>query len=79
VASRCDRCGLLILKIRLVDSEPRDSVPRFVARITTTLELGTRDEAQMTASSVEEVLAIVRDFVNAFRGGSAGDSPLTKP
>jgi hypothetical protein len=79
VAARRDRSGLLILKIRLVDSEPRESVARFAATITTTFDLVARDEAQTTASSVEEVLAIVRDFIDAFRGGSAGDGPLTNP
>jgi hypothetical protein len=79
VSSRGDRSGLLILKIRLLDSEPGEAAPRFIATITTTLDLAAREEARMTATSVEEVLAIVRGWIDAFRRGAAGDDALTKP
>jgi hypothetical protein len=79
VASRSDRSGLLVVKIRLVESNPLETAPRFVATITTTLDLAAREEARVTASSVEEVLAIVRRWIDAFRRGSAGDKALTKP
>jgi hypothetical protein len=79
VALQYERSGLLILKVRLVESAPSDSMPRFVATITTTLDLSARDEIQMRASSVVEIVAIVREFVDTFRGGSAGDEPLTTP
>jgi hypothetical protein len=79
VVSRSDRSGLLVVKVRLLEGEREEPEPRFVATITTTLDLAAREEARITASSVEEVLAIVRQWIDAFRRGFAGDEALTKP
>jgi hypothetical protein len=79
VESSGGRSGLLIIRVRLLDGESSDTSPPFVATITTTLDLAMRQEAQTTARSVDEIVAVVRGWIDAFVAGSAGDGPLTSP
>jgi hypothetical protein len=79
VAASGRRVGLLIIRARLLDDDASDTSPRFVATITTTLDLATRDETQTTARSVEEIGAVVRRWIDAFLAGSTDDESLTSP
>jgi hypothetical protein len=56
----------MIMRVRLLAAQPSDSPPRLAATITTTLDLATRDEEYVTASSVEDVCAIVRRWIEKF-------------
>ena len=69
MASPGRRTGLLIVRVRLLEDEASDASPLFVATITTTLDLATRQETQTTARSAEEVVAVVRRWIDAFVAG----------
>ena len=75
---RLERSGLLILKVRLAVEEPPGLAPRLAATITTTFDLSTRDEAQANVSSVDEILAIVEEWLATFVGDRKHDDALTR-
>jgi hypothetical protein len=74
-----ERSGLLILRIRFLADRSQDH-PLFTATITTTLDLSRRaEETQTVAGSLEEIVAIVRRWIDAFVAGARNDDALTKP
>jgi hypothetical protein len=78
VASPHDaRSGLLIIRVRLLDDSAPDGSPLLIATITTTLDLATREETRTTARSVDEIVAVVRRWIDSFVTGSANDESLT--
>jgi hypothetical protein len=73
-----ERSGLLILRIQLV-ADRSCSPARLAAKMTTTLDLSTREEQTQTmAGSLEEILVLVRLWMVAFVDGSMSDDSLTK-
>jgi hypothetical protein len=75
VATVSDRSGLLVLKIRRFD-DGAAGAPRFIVTATSTLDLSTREETQVTARSAEEVMDIVTRWIDAFL---CDDGALTEP
>ena len=63
---RYERNGLLVVRVSLPAEQGTDGTPRLVARITSTLDLTTRQEAQAAASSVEELMSAIRAWVETF-------------
>jgi len=53
-----------------------DSPPVFAATITSTLDLATKQEEQVSVTSTDDAIAVVQRWLDAF---VAGDDPLTPP
>jgi hypothetical protein len=72
---RHGQAGLLVVRV-WVESNGSHALR---ARITQTLDLESRDESVMVVSSVDEVVAAVRAWLDAFLGlaGGAGDDAVT--
>jgi hypothetical protein len=65
-----DRAAVMVVRIWV---EGPDNSLR--ARLTQTLDLGTREQTSHVAATVEEVLALVRDWIGAFLSDTAGGVP----
>jgi hypothetical protein len=68
-----ERTGVLVLRVWV----EHDGAGGLRARITESSDLSTRQQTTVVAGSVDEVLRIVREWVQAF--ASAGDESVTEP
>lgn len=64
---------MLVLRVWLED-EPE---PKLRARVTRTVDLAGREEVSSTAGSAEEILSIVRAWIEEFVTAASGDAPVT--
>jgi hypothetical protein len=60
-----DRAGVIVIRVWLED--PSAPIPR--ARITATSDLATTEQTVGAAEGVDDILAVVRDWLDAFLAG----------